>query len=114
MNYDKYLDDLNYEDADTVLGSVMSAAGFPKIDNIEDACDVAYLSGNESDRKIIEQHQPMFYNTLEHRLVNKQDVINIINQLNTNKKWNQKMISLFIWYGFNFISISDNLSVVDS
>lgn len=51
MNYDKYLDDLNYEDADTVLGSVMSAAGFPKIENIEDACDVTYLSGNESDRK---------------------------------------------------------------
>ncbi|TMT00014.1 hypothetical protein FD688_04740 [Apilactobacillus kunkeei] len=90
MNYDKYLDDLNYEAADTVLGSVMSAAGFPKIENIEDACDVAYLSGNESDRKIIEQYQPMFYNTTEHRLVNKQDVISIINQLNTQKSETKK------------------------
>ncbi|WP_220729326.1 hypothetical protein [Apilactobacillus zhangqiuensis] len=86
MKYDKYLDDLEYEDADTVLGSVMSAAGFPKIDNIEDACDVAYLSGDASDRKIIEQHQPMFYNTLDHRLVNKQDVINVIEYLKQNKK----------------------------
>ncbi|CAI2633657.1 hypothetical protein AKUH4B114J_11710 [Apilactobacillus kunkeei] len=86
MNYDKYLDDLKYEDADTVLGSVMSAAGFPKIENIEDACDVIYLLNNDHDRKIIEKEQPMFYNTLEHRLVNKQDVINIINQLNANKK----------------------------
>lgn len=86
MNYNKYLDDLNYEDPDTVLGSIMSAASFPKIKNIKDACDVAYLYGNELDRKIIEKHQPMFYNTLEHRLVNKIDVINIINKLNTNKK----------------------------
>ncbi|WKN29014.1 hypothetical protein MUB42_00870 [Apilactobacillus kunkeei] len=86
MKYDKYLDDLEYEDADTVLGSVMSAAGFPKIENIGDACDVAYLSGDAADRKIIEQHQPMFYNTLEHRLVNKQDVINVIKHLKQDKK----------------------------
>ncbi|CAI2634784.1 hypothetical protein AKUA2003_11210 [Apilactobacillus kunkeei] len=85
MKYDKYLDDLNYEDADTVLGSVMSAAGFPKIDNIEDACDVIYLLGNDHDKEIIKKEQPMFYNTLEHRLVNKQDVINIIDYLNENK-----------------------------
>lgn len=86
MDYDKYLDDLNYEDADTVLGSIMSASGFPKIKNIEDACDVVYLSNNDYDRQIIEKHQPMFYNTYHHRLVNKQDVIDIINTLKQTKK----------------------------
>ncbi|GAA6112748.1 MAG: hypothetical protein M3005_02140 [Apilactobacillus sp.] len=86
MNYSKYLDDLTYESPDTVLGSIMSQAGFPELDDIKDACDILYLTDDPDDHEIINQHQPMFYNVKEHRLVNKQDIIDIIAQLEKTKK----------------------------
>lgn len=86
MDYNKYLDDLSYESPDTVLGSIMSQAGFPELNDIKDACDVLYCTNNPIDHKIITQSQPMFYNIKEHRLVNKQDIINIIQHLEALKK----------------------------
>lgn len=81
MDTNKYLAALKYESADTVLGSIMSEAQFPHLNEIGDACDIAYFTDNQHDLKLIEHHQPMFYNYKQHRLVNKADVLAVLKKL---------------------------------
>ncbi|GAP00171.1 hypothetical protein [Fructobacillus ficulneus] len=77
----KYLEALNHESADTVMGSIMSEHGFPEIPAIGDACDIANATDNRHDLALIDQYQPMFYNYENHRLVNRADVLWLINYL---------------------------------
>ncbi|CAK1225770.1 unnamed protein product [Fructobacillus tropaeoli] len=74
----KYLEALQYESADTVMGSIMSAADFPALAGIEDACDVQHSTTNQHDLQQIARYQPMFYNVAEHRLVNQADVLRLL------------------------------------
>ena len=81
VNRQKYLDELEHEKPDAVLGNLMSDFGYRlKLRNIKDAC-YFYQSANRSDRNIINRNQPMFYNVKHHRSVNKADVIKIIKNL---------------------------------
>ncbi|UQS85984.1 hypothetical protein MOO44_01305 (plasmid) [Nicoliella spurrieriana] len=82
MDYDKYIEALQHETPDAVLGSIMSAAQFPDIQGIGDACDIVQSTANQNDIDLINQYQPMFYNYQFHRLVNRQDVLNVIRLLN--------------------------------
>ncbi|MHA8111448.1 hypothetical protein ACYATP_08240 [Lactobacillaceae bacterium Melli_B4] len=85
MDTQKYVEALNHESPDTVLGSIMSEAKFPEIKGIGDACDVSYFSNDQHDLALISQQQPMFYNYEQHRLVSRADVIKILEILNGQK-----------------------------
>ena len=84
----KYLDELSHETPDAVLGNLMSDYGYQlHFKNIIDPCDWLHhcnypnLKMNANDRQVIERNQPMFYNAKRHRPVNRQDLIQILNQL---------------------------------
>ncbi|QBP18326.1 hypothetical protein [Acetilactobacillus jinshanensis] len=84
----KYLDELTYESPDVVLGNIMSDYHYSlNLHDIIDPCDwlhhcnYQHLKMNDIDKKIIQSQQPMFYNAVQHRPVNRQDVIKIVKEL---------------------------------
>ncbi|GAP02666.1 putative glucosyl transferase [Fructobacillus pseudoficulneus] len=77
----KYIEALLHESPDTVMGSIMSEYQFPDIPTIGDACDIVRSTQNQHDIHLINQVQPMFYNYQEHRLVNREDVLWLLDYL---------------------------------
>lgn len=88
LNKQKYLDALDYENPDAVLGNLMSDYHYSlNLRGIIDPCDwlhqcnYQHLKMTPQDRRLITTRQPMFYNAIQHRPVNRQDVIKIIKNL---------------------------------
>ncbi|XIF20026.1 MAG: hypothetical protein AJITA_00739 [Acetilactobacillus jinshanensis] len=88
LNKRKYLDQLDHESPDAVLGNLMSDYHYSlHLKDIIDPCDwlhrcnYQHLKMNAKDKQTIQSRQPMFYNAIQHRPVNRQDVIKIIKNL---------------------------------